>query len=126
MGEDKIQAAIFQYHWNNYPEERGLLFHVPNGGKRNKAEASKLMAVGVVAGIPDLVYSFAGKVFFMELKTLKGVISPVQKKRHATLRENGSHVFIIRTPEQGIRLIEIIRKVWGKKKESKLLIDILL
>ena len=39
---------------NAYPDLE-LLYHVPNGGSRNKAEASKLKRMGVRAGVPDLV-----------------------------------------------------------------------
>ena len=39
---------------NAYPDLE-LLYHVPNGGSRNKAEASKLRRMGVRAGVPDLV-----------------------------------------------------------------------
>lgn len=45
-----------------------LVAHVPNGGKRTKAEAARFKAVGVVAGFPDLMVIGPGKVLFMELK----------------------------------------------------------
>ncbi len=31
-----------------------LMFHIPNGGKRNATEAARLKAQGVKAGVPDL------------------------------------------------------------------------
>lgn len=34
--------------------ELELLFHIPNGGMRNKAVAGQLKAEGVKAGVPDL------------------------------------------------------------------------
>ena len=37
----------------NYPE-LDLLFHIPNGGSRNKFEAANLKRQGVKAGVPDL------------------------------------------------------------------------
>jgi hypothetical protein len=38
-------------------ENRGLLTyaHVPNGGRRSKAEAGAFKAMGVRAGVPDLL-----------------------------------------------------------------------
>lgn len=36
-----------------YPE-LGLLFHIPNGGSRNRAEAANLKRQGVKAGVPDM------------------------------------------------------------------------
>ena len=34
--------------------ELALVFHIPNGGKRNATEAAHLKAQGVLAGVPDL------------------------------------------------------------------------
>ena len=34
--------------------KRQLLYHVPNGGSRNKIEAARLRAQGVKSGVPDL------------------------------------------------------------------------
>lgn len=36
-----------------YPE-LALLYHIPNGGRRDRAEAARLKAEGVKAGVPDL------------------------------------------------------------------------
>ncbi len=38
---------------NIYPDI-DMLYHIPNGGKRNKAEAARLKAAGVKAGVCDL------------------------------------------------------------------------
>ncbi len=40
-----------------YPE-LGLIFHIPNGGKRNKLEAIKLKKEGVKAGVPVILTAF--------------------------------------------------------------------
>lgn len=40
-----------------FPELR-FIYHVPNGGSRNKAEAANLKAEGVKAGVPDLMFPF--------------------------------------------------------------------
>lgn len=48
-----------------------LLFHIPNGGKRNKAEAARFKRQGVKAGVPDLFLPVARGEFhglFIELK----------------------------------------------------------
>ena len=41
------------YARNTYPQ-LDLLYHVPNGGKRNQKEAFNLKRQGVRAGVPDL------------------------------------------------------------------------
>ena len=50
------------------------MFHIPNGGSRNKLEASNLKKQGVKAGVPDLFLpvgrgSYHG--LFIELKSAK-------------------------------------------------------
>ena len=47
--EEEEQAALFEWAaWKlqRWPE-LGLLFHIPNGGLRNKVTAAKLKSVGV-------------------------------------------------------------------------------
>lgn len=54
--EDIEQETLMQwtaYAMGTYPELK-LLYHVPNGGKRNAAEAAHLKRQGVKAGVPDL------------------------------------------------------------------------
>ena len=40
--------------------ELALLFHPPNGGSRHIAEATKLKAMGVRKGVPDLLLPCSG------------------------------------------------------------------
>lgn len=47
------KALLYQIAISGIPELK-LAFHIPNGGSRNKAEAGKLRAMGVRAGIPDI------------------------------------------------------------------------
>lgn len=56
-GEDTEQIGVIEWaNWNTnrYPELK-LLYHVPNGGKRSATEAARFKAMGVKAGVPDLV-----------------------------------------------------------------------
>ena len=75
--EGEEQALLFSWaamSLRKYPELR-LLFHIPNGGKRGKAEAARFKAEGVKAGVPDLFLPVArGKYhgLFIELKRYKG------------------------------------------------------
>ena len=50
--ESELQRACVRWFRMQYPQH--LLFHIPNGGKRNAREAAIFKAEGVVAGIPDL------------------------------------------------------------------------
>jgi len=43
-------------------------FAVPNGGSRNKIEASNLKKEGVTAGVSDYIVMLPNKILFIELK----------------------------------------------------------
>ena len=54
--EAEEQIALFEWaalQSGRFPE-LALLYHVPNGGSRNKIEAARLRAQGVKSGVPDL------------------------------------------------------------------------
>lgn len=72
-GEALEQSILI--NWCNlqkckYPE-LDLIFHIPNGGTRNKREAANLKKQGVKAGVPDLMLPVARKKhhgLFIEMK----------------------------------------------------------
>lgn len=77
------QEAIFawcDYNKGKYPE-LALLYHVPNGGKRDKTTATALKRQGVKAGVPDLALPVARAGFhglYIELKTPGGRLEQSQ------------------------------------------------
>ena len=77
-----------------------MFFHVPNGGKRNVREAAKLKRMGVLAGVPDLIFIRAGAVYMLELKTGKNDTTPIQKATIAALTEAGAQIAVCRTMEE--------------------------
>ena len=99
MSEDQLHASIFQWHWNNYPSQRGLLFHV-NNKARNAIEGNKFKAMGVIAGVSDLIYlKPGGKPIFIELKTDAGIQSHEQKKWEIVVTNAGYEYIICRSLE---------------------------
>lgn len=99
MSEAAIQSKCFQWAYNTYPELRGLLFAVPNGGTRNAREGNVLKATGTTAGIPDMICLYKGITGF-EFKSATGSVSPVQKKIHEVWRKNYIPVHIVTDAEQ--------------------------
>ena len=54
--EEEEQTALFEWAAlckGKYPGLE-LMFHIPNGGKRSKAEAARFKAAGVKRGVPDI------------------------------------------------------------------------
>lgn len=76
--EGRIQAEAFTWFNNEYPHLRGLLYHVPNGEKRDPVTANKLKAMGVVPGVPDIVFHFRQRTYFFEFKKPGGNTSKEQ------------------------------------------------
>jgi hypothetical protein len=73
--EARIQATIVEWVRTVAPDV--LIFSVPNGGLRTKAEASLFKWTGQLAGIPDLaIVADSGRVRFIEVKAPKGYLSP--------------------------------------------------
>jgi len=93
---------------NAYPDLE-LLYHVPNGGSRNKAEASKLKRMGVRAGVPDLVLpvpraGYAG--LYIELKVGENRPSNSQKDWLEKLTIQGYQALVCYGGNEAIRALE--------------------
>ena len=90
------------------PELR-LLFHIPNGGSRHKAEAGRFRAMGVRAGVPDLCLPVprGGKHgLFVEMKRTKGGrVSAEQQEWIIALQEQGYAAAVCRGWEEAARVI---------------------
>jgi len=110
MSEDRLQQDCYVWFHNAYPELRGLLFHVPNGGARNGREAKKLKWMGVVPGVSDLIFLYQRKIYFIELKTEIGTQSKVQKDWQLNVESQGLEYYIIRSLDQFNWLIKDIIK----------------
>jgi hypothetical protein len=73
----------------------GLLWwHTPNGGYRNAGEAGRFRALGVKAGVPDLLALHGGRLFALELKAERGRVSQAQEAMLADLEAAGATVAV--------------------------------
>lgn len=90
--EDTEQMCLFRWadaQSGKYPE-LSLMYHIPNGGKRGKAEAGRFRAMGVKSGVPDIFLPFAVQTFNFvgSGKEIAGKISLLQNPtpKNATVR----------------------------------------
>ena len=102
MTEDQLQQKIIMDFNNRFclknMNPRGIIFAVPNGGSRNIIEAKKLKATGVLAGVSDLIcITPKGEIFFLELKTQKGIQSDSQKEFEAAALSAGYGYAVFRS-----------------------------
>lgn len=80
------------YEANLRKIDQRLLFHVPNGGLRNRVVAAKLFGEGVRAGIPDYFLAVPRGQFkglFVELKSPEGRLADTQAEMLSLLESQG-------------------------------------
>lgn len=104
------QETVIQWcgwHEGKHPELK-LIFHIPNGGSRNTAEAANLKRQGVKAGVPDLCLPVPMNGFhglYIEMKYGKNKSTEKQEKWQKALREQGYYVAVCYGAEEAERLI---------------------
>ncbi len=110
--EGQEQATLF--HWCEmksfvYPELR-LLFHIPNGGGRSKAEAGRFKMEGVKAGVPDLFLPAPRGPWhglFIEMKRMDGGrVSQSQKDWLESLERQGYRAVVCQGWQDAAEVIE--------------------
>jgi hypothetical protein len=106
--EARIQHAIVEYVRLVAPGM--LIFAIPNGGLRAKAEAARLKWTGVLAGVPDLaIVAPGGRVYFIEVKQPRGVLSDDQRAIRDWLIALGSPPAICKSIDDARRALV----AWG-------------
>lgn len=109
--ESEEQQALFEWaalQRGRYPE-LSLLFHIPNGGYRGKAEAGRFKAEGVKSGVPDICLPVARGGFhglFIEMKRQRGSItSEAQKDWIRQLAKQGYKAVICKGWQEAAQII---------------------
>lgn len=110
VSESVEQIALFR--WAAYAEctypELALMYHIPNGGMRNKAVAGKLKAEGVKAGVPDIHLPIARAGYhslYIEMKAVGGKTSKIQEAWLSRLNEQGHCAVVCYGFEQALDVI---------------------
>ena len=109
--EDTERINVIQWAcWNinRYPELKWL-FHVPNGGSRNKQEAVKLKQMGVKAGVSDLELPYPKGAYcglFIEMKFGDNRQQKTQKEFLEDMAAAGHFVATCYSAGEAIEVIE--------------------
>ena len=97
--EYQLQVSVWkQFSWRKREGVTG--FHCPNGGLRDIRVASKLKLMGVLPGVPDLMFIWGElvaaptllimpRILFLELKRRGGKLSPEQVAFKADMERKG-------------------------------------
>jgi glutathionylspermidine synthase len=99
QSEIKLQSMCFLWHWNNYPDERGLLCYNLNNSA-NKIQGNQNKALGLIKGRSDMVYYKNGKAVMLEFKTETGTQSIEQKKWQEKIENQGFEYYLVRSLKQ--------------------------
>ena len=109
--EDAEQEALFDWaEWRigKYPDLE-MMYHIPNGGKRDKVTAARLKAQGVKRGVPDICLaaprgSWHG--LYIEMKRTKGGrLEPEQSEWMEKLMRRGYAVACCQGWEKAAQVI---------------------
>lgn len=116
--EDGMQMALFCWAASSGIPELKRMFHIPNGGSRHIAEASKLKAMGVKPGVPDIFLPIGRSGFkglWIELKRPKpkGIVSDEQEDWLAFLSGEGYATRVCFGWEEAMYcLLEYLGYIW--------------
>lgn len=97
--EENLQRVVVDYFDLALPLE-AFWFAVPNQrGTRKEWENKLLKALGVKAGVPDLIIWWHGRFIAIELKAERGSLTLWQRLAANAIRDNGGACYLCRTVE---------------------------
>ena len=107
--EHCIQCKCVQWFSDHYPELKGRLFAVPNGGFRNPKTAGDMKDEGVIAGVSDLILLVKNKRYgalLIEMKAPGKYQQPVQKQWEKIVTAKGEYKYVVcRSLDEFIKVI---------------------
>lgn len=102
--EIQLQSECFLWHWNNKPNERGLLCYNLNNSA-NKIQGNQNKALGLIKGRSDMVYYKNRTAIMLEFKTEIGTQSKEQKEWQLLIESQGFRYEVIRTLNDFIKIM---------------------
>ncbi len=110
--ESEEQQALFEWveaHIYRYPELEAF-YHIPNEGKRSKAEGAKLKREGLKEGVSDNCLPVKkgeyGSLYIELKKRQGGKVSDAQSDWIDLMKEVGNAAFVCEGWEQAAKVIE--------------------
>ncbi|WP_342343337.1 VRR-NUC domain-containing protein [Ruminiclostridium herbifermentans] len=129
MPKSKIPTAsesveqIYLFRWATLSSgampELDLMYHIPNGGKRDIATAKRLKAEGVKAGVPDICLPVPRGVYhglYIELKAGENKTTRKQNEWLEALDNNGYFTAVCYGWEEASKVITNYLKNGGSRE----------
>ena len=106
LTENQIQRSIAKYLDVVLPVDAFWTAINPIPGKSIVAAANS-MAMGMKAGVPDILILHKGKTIWIEVKKEGGYLSKVQKSLHMDIDTAGGAVYTARSIDDIIEILEL-------------------
>lgn len=111
--EQAIHKAVVS-HLNMRSEPGVFFWHTPNEGKRGFVNAAALKAMGMIAGVPDLIILKAGEMYALELKAPGNALTPSQRLVMDRLLDCGAQAAVAHSIDEALVTLEF----WGILKRN--------
>jgi len=99
--EELTHRAVADYLRIVAPQNHWWFCHVPNGGARSAAEGGIFKALGVIAGVADiLIIPQGGRAHWLEIKSDRGAQSSAQKTFQNVMIALGCPYAVIRSVDE--------------------------
>jgi ATP-dependent exoDNAse (exonuclease V) beta subunit len=116
LSHDQLQQKCFLWSFGTYPHLRKLFWHTPNELPKRPGESQKAYvirlnqrkAIGVVAGVLDMVFYYRGRLYVFDFKVGADRISEDQAEFIRQVVEHGGEAHEIRAFEE---YQEIFRRI---------------
>ena len=108
--EHILQCSCVRWFRLAHRNLSGLLYAVPNGGKRDQRTGAYLKAEGVLAGVSDLNLDVPNKDYHglrIEMKTQKGKQQESQQTFQINVENQGYKYAICRSLDEFIKVVEM-------------------
>lgn len=109
--ESEIQKSIFRAvaYAKRINPDIGLLFHIPNGERRDIKTAMKLKAMGVIPGVPDLFLPVPNRDgrhgLWIEVKAGKNKLTENQRQFSDKVGSKGYDFAEVRSVEEFFQVV---------------------
>lgn len=111
LSEAQIQRRCIEWFRLSYPQlwKDGVLFHIPNEGKRSLRNGRSLVDTGLVRGVADLCLALGRHGFhalYIEMKKQGSYQRPSQKEWAAGVTKYGNKYVVCRSLDEFIGVIK--------------------
>lgn len=109
--EAEIQKECIDWFKERYPQlwNDGVLYHIPNEGKRSGRNGRSLVLTGLVCGVADLCLAVGRKGYhamYVEMKRDGTYQRASQKQWEAGITKHGNKYVVCRSQEEFSKIVE--------------------